>query len=824
MSSEDTLIYSDIKTKLIHQIKKIRVDALNELENRFTPDISKLHSTESESYLNLLINVFKDEAEVCREKSINLVTLYISKQAIIDDETATSILLIVHDRLGKEPVEETSEEIRCLLSKLLILLISKNDNFSSTCLKNIIEVLNNGLNDSYSEVKKTAFELAEIVARKFPNWFPEYSENVCKNLLKCVKHKHFRVRAAAVNCLQVIVQYSDKETIRLVCSSLGECSLDSNVQVRTAILRAASFWLQELPGKYSYACYILPLILTCLLDESEECRKEANDLWGKIGLMYVKDNEEKFKEKIQYLPEEISQFESDYGVTVQNYGCHALVCDQIARILPAIITELDDWKTEVKIKSSALLKIAIIHIRSSVIPFLDTLIPALLKKSTDEEVEVSKNIIETAECIGKVVSAKIYWKLMDIHLKNGCTLNHLIILSSLLKFSKDHEIGEIIEEIASIFVQQQIFEIQESSVQQRVLEIFSKLLDCCGDMKLNTEISYNIHLILLTTMSEAEEDAQLKPLELIRILAEASEFQSFHELNRYSLMKLYDQFLESCPLWQSHSTDFKLFAVTLSRFNDDVFEIVPEKLVQILEIILQPSFDKEVSFKVLLNIGKLIENGTLNMNKSINLIEKFLLGSIKPLLVWRSGKIIEVIRNAALTIFNLYLDRVVVANLSVIYEFIPLLIGLSEDSYEETRIVALYSFVSTSRHLQPEPSSLNFFMKILTAAIQRLEDTCNRVRITASEKIAEMMAYAPVVENISNIAGDVSTSLKVFELLFIMSCDGNAQIRSKVRDVLKQPSMWNFLKQLYPRESLNKLISKCHDEELASILKSSLII
>lgn len=50
---------------------------------------------------------------------------------------------------------------------------------------------------------------------------------------------------------------------------------------------------------------------------------------------------------------------------------------------------------------------------------------------------------------------------MDVHLKHSCSLNHLVILSSLLKLSKDHEVGEIIKDIVLIFVQQQIFEIHE---------------------------------------------------------------------------------------------------------------------------------------------------------------------------------------------------------------------------------------------------------------------------------------------------------------------------------------------------------------------------
>lgn len=68
-------------------------------------------------------------------------------------------------------------------------------------------------------------------------------------------------------------------------------------------------FLREYKINFSFNC--LSNKFCSLLDEAEECRKEAIDVWSKIGLMYLKDNEDKLKEKIEYLPEEVCFSEYD---------------------------------------------------------------------------------------------------------------------------------------------------------------------------------------------------------------------------------------------------------------------------------------------------------------------------------------------------------------------------------------------------------------------------------------------------------------------------------------------------------------------------------
>lgn len=59
--------------------------------------------------------------------------------------------------------------------------------------------------------------------------------------------------------------------------------------------------------------------------------------------------------------------------------------------------------------------------------------------------------METAEVVGRVVPTTIYWRLIKENLSNGCSLNHLIILSSFLKFAGDAEIVEVVNDAAFLF-------------------------------------------------------------------------------------------------------------------------------------------------------------------------------------------------------------------------------------------------------------------------------------------------------------------------------------------------------------------------------------
>lgn len=57
---------------------------------------------------------------------------------------------------------------------------------------------------------------------------------------------------------------------------------------------------------------------------------------------------------------------------------------------------------------------------------------------------------------------------------------------------------------------------------------------------------------------------------------------------------------------------------------------VPDYFIRISQIVLHYEFDKETAFNTLLNIAKLIENDTVDVNKHVNVIERFLLGKYIP--------------------------------------------------------------------------------------------------------------------------------------------------------------------------------------------------
>ena len=103
-----------------------------------------------------------------------------------------------------------------------------------------------------------------------------------------------------------------------------------------------------------------------------------------------------------------------------NLGCRTLVQNEMMKIIPTLMLELQDWvsyefvqilyrserpktirddylqflsqQAGVRIKSSELLKIIVLHGENRIVSFLDVALPAMSKACMDEEVAVCKNV------------------------------------------------------------------------------------------------------------------------------------------------------------------------------------------------------------------------------------------------------------------------------------------------------------------------------------------------------------------------------------------------------------------------------------------------
>jgi len=204
---------------------------------------------------------------------------------VSEDEIMFYLLPIIHKRLVSGAETEPAEEVRLCLVKLMSAIVSKYKADLAAHLKDVVEVLIRCICDEYPEVKKESCECASNLAESVPE-FRLHSEDIIKAVHKILKHKHSKIRISAINSLSKhdtacidkfvkvidcgshilvpgnIVQFGQAGAVELVCGALGESLTEQNPQVRLSVLRVAAFWFTKLRDRYSYFCYLLPLVLT----------------------------------------------------------------------------------------------------------------------------------------------------------------------------------------------------------------------------------------------------------------------------------------------------------------------------------------------------------------------------------------------------------------------------------------------------------------------------------------------------------------------------------------------------------------------------------
>lgn len=78
-----------------------------------------------------------------------------------------------------------------------------------------------------------------------------------------------------------------------------------------------------------------------------------------------------------------------------NLGCRNLVQRELSKYLPAIATELDDWKDDVRVKSAQLMCVTVQHAESTITQHLERTLPALYRACGDADTRVQENVSAT---------------------------------------------------------------------------------------------------------------------------------------------------------------------------------------------------------------------------------------------------------------------------------------------------------------------------------------------------------------------------------------------------------------------------------------------
>ncbi len=168
-----------------------------ELNPSLEPEVLQCVLTE---IIKPVLKLFSDPTEKCRELSILFLSNCMDKVSDVSEFLPMTMPVLVQ-RLGQHEVIEPSEELRLEMIQLLSKLVRLCQQKMSIYLDDVIRILQRGILDPYSEVKKESCRCSSLMARATKGHFHMQSEHLIKPLAMSISHQHSRVRVEVIKAI-----------------------------------------------------------------------------------------------------------------------------------------------------------------------------------------------------------------------------------------------------------------------------------------------------------------------------------------------------------------------------------------------------------------------------------------------------------------------------------------------------------------------------------------------------------------------------------------------------------------------------------------------
>lgn len=347
--------------------KNLRRQALKDihsyLKNNKDFTSNEYHTIFNEIQLYSL-NLLRDKSEPVREQCVAFTSFFLLECLPLNDYYLSYLFPILVERLGSVEIIEDSEEMRLRLVELADAIIEKYSELDQLkpFLSDIVKIYCETVKDKYPSIKELTCKSIVRLSKALPRDFHTQSELLIKPVLTCFTHQRFKIRVEAVKCIGELVMCSTYKGLEDALIPMAERLFDQIAIVRRTVAQVAAKWLLEYKDRYSFFQKLLPLLLTGLIDEVPDTRKESAVLWEQVGLQYEKENEEDLKDKINFLYMPPKYYPED--LQRPNLGCRVLVQRNVGRMVAALSNELISWQADVRIRCSQLLCAIALHAES----------------------------------------------------------------------------------------------------------------------------------------------------------------------------------------------------------------------------------------------------------------------------------------------------------------------------------------------------------------------------------------------------------------------------------------------------------------------------
>ncbi|XP_050523556.1 dynein axonemal assembly factor 5 isoform X2 [Daktulosphaira vitifoliae] len=776
-------IYNKCFKLLQSENRKVRKQNLEKIQELVLADQINLQCPTFLTNVNVYINpCLNDDSETCRETAVQLMKNLVCNGCCIDIST---IIHIIHKRMAGISVIENSEELKLLYVQLLRDIIKHNEVVMESYLDEVAGILKRGILDSCPSVKKESCLCSAEFAYTTKEKFHMVAETLIEPMIKATKYHQSTIRITAIESLNYIIMHSNGKQVPEVCNALSERLFDQNTTVRLTLCHVVSNWMLLLPDRYSYFPKLVPLILSAQVDDHKPNRDEAEKFWKEIGIQYLNENEEKLKEKIDFLPVIIDHYPPN--VERPNLGCRILVAREVLKLLPVIIRELDDWKEDVCIKSGQLLCVVALNAEGSIIQHLNQLLTAMVKCCREVQHVASHHIRKAAEIISYFVSPDVFLKFLLPLMNDNSHTGHMIVLAGLIRHNLPEQLSKHVEPLVKFLVLPEICENHDPLFKKYLLQVIEYIINICNEEC--KKYAYELFKIYITTQASALDDFENHCIfkELVNFCSPKTKEQLFKSFGE----KLLNELSNNCDEWTVHSSGRGV----LDKIVTDAEYIIKshyEIYRKILAVTLQ-NLEKDSQFimKMIINISTCVDKNVFDNRQ----LWQILSGVIFPILTWRPGRCAETLRAAASLSAQKIVSKLTSFNDDIFKLSFPVFLALADDNHSKTRAYSLDSLhVLTIFAKEMNIMDADTINNITRVTLTRLNDNPGITRFKAISLLKAIYTNPLPPDYILHYGGHIEQLYKTM-IIFLDDEDVQQSIFDALKDLSwMQPDV--LLKQI----------------------------
>lgn len=676
-----------------------------------------------------LLDLLKDPADKCKELAVNLIDTFITTSSV-PPEDLSLIIQCIHARLGQEVQQESCEEVRISLLKVVFQLIRIYSMFIHLEFSKLTDIVARAARDKFPAAKLLAGEISMNLCESCPK-VANYARKLVDSFRPNLFHQQFKVRINSLDAVGQLVSLREAQNmVSDLYPDLKKVQLDRKSDViqtlNTVLYKILSQLKEELrdncEGKLAYL----------LLCSDSNCASLLTEVCSdRIG---------------------------------EHQGAKLLILSRFDTIVPFCLNDLQEWTLQDNYRSragQALLQVIEIC-GVEILIQIELILPVIFKAYSYDQAEY---LARAVQAIGLCCDFNL---LVSLFSKYCLAVNSLIEIVAALK---------LLENMLEILDQTQI----EPGV---ILQLLTKMVE-----SEEIQVLRQIHCILNLILNKFQ--ARIDAFQVFYIVLGldssciSSEVQgTIANLALYgglTVEELYQQNLEKClpglsrryQHWTKSSTEVALFTKLVSRTLQ-----MSEEVLKIVTFNCQPQIDE----KVRTNMLQVVRHCVRDTKDAQVLIEHV----ITPTAAWNGSGVNLRIQSIQLLLWLIdqqFIDPACFKhNWSKV---IPVLKTCASDEFSDLRIGALSVFGVIIQKCFSHIEQIDLW-DLYTELLKRLDDSLDSIRILSCQ------SFCVFFDRLYEKGFKLGNYQYVVESLFTNLDDPNETVQKNVAEALRRVIKLNW--------------------------------